>query len=341
MAQEFLDALFGTQTAFRPKDAFGFDGMRRLNVALAPPAPFQLESFLFDTSLAPVVRELNAVIREFEAFRGPITTESNELAKLEHAVTPSPGDRDRRRELTRSRDVLFVKQFDELHAKGMLYDHKTSNEAAVDALQKALAVYPAEDPKRAWLEDVARRLRDVAKRFDGVVDAAIKTMSRPQPAKELVYRVGDTLFLFFKGTGSLTPKLHLTFRIRRVGSLSETRDTAIEQPFGVLTRAFDDPPEINRQQNFLFAVNDQTHWVSLFTQPLLMADPSAAPGVERGIVANHALLGEVPGNYIASIELFDDSTGSSTKTDIEFTVVPNRTVRSHQGLDSSVRTGMK
>src|SRR5215472_2861871 len=87
MAQEFLDALFGTQTAFRPKDAFGFDGMRRLNVALAPPPPFQLESFLFDTSLAPVVRELNAVISEFEAFRGPITTESNELAKLEHAST--------------------------------------------------------------------------------------------------------------------------------------------------------------------------------------------------------------------------------------------------------------
>ena len=47
MAQESTDVLFGTQTAARPKDAFGFDGMRREGLALAPPPPFQLESFLF------------------------------------------------------------------------------------------------------------------------------------------------------------------------------------------------------------------------------------------------------------------------------------------------------
>ena len=29
MAHEFLDVLFGTQTPVGPKDAFGFDGMRR------------------------------------------------------------------------------------------------------------------------------------------------------------------------------------------------------------------------------------------------------------------------------------------------------------------------
>src|SRR5215470_13600341 len=68
-SHEFLDVLFGTQAAVRPKDAFGFDGMRRQALALAPPARFKLDAFLLDPSLQPAVRKLNAVIREFETFR--------------------------------------------------------------------------------------------------------------------------------------------------------------------------------------------------------------------------------------------------------------------------------
>ena len=71
MAQDFLDVLFGTQTAVRPKDAFGFDGMRRQGLALAPPPPFQLESFL-DMSLAPVVRKLNRRGPRIRGVPGPI-----------------------------------------------------------------------------------------------------------------------------------------------------------------------------------------------------------------------------------------------------------------------------
>jgi hypothetical protein len=334
MAPEFLDVLFGTQTAFRPKDAFGFEGMRRQGLALAPPSPFQLESFLFDASLAPVVRKLNDVIREFETFRGPLMAESNELATLEHAQALTPSERQRRSELAQKRDVLFVKTFNELHAKGVRRDHKTSNGSAVDALKQALAVYPAEDPQRERFEDLERRLHELVKEFDAAIDAAVETMSRHQPARELVYHAGDSLFLILKGTGSTAPRLRVTLRIRRLPGSAETL-APIEQPFGVVTRAFDDPPEINRQQNIVFATDYQRYWVSLFTQPLLVADMSSAPGVTKGVVENRVILGEVPGDYIATIELFDETTKSSTKTDIEFAIVPNRTTGAHQGRDQS------
>jgi hypothetical protein len=332
MAQEFLDVLFGTQTAVRPKDAFGFDGMRRQGLALAPAPPFQLESFLFDTSLAPVVRKLNAVVREFEAFREPLMRESNELAKLEHAQALTPTERQRRSELAQKLDVLFVKTFNELHAKGVRRDHKSSNESAADALKQALAVYPTEDLQRERFKDLEQRLRELVKEFDAAVDAAVQTMSRHQPARELVYHAGDSLFLFLKGTGSIAPKLRITLRIRRLPGSAET-PSPIEQPIGVVTRAFDDSPEINRQQNIEFATDYQRYWVSLFTQPLLVADMSSAPGVAKGVVENRVILGKVPGDYIATIELFDETTKSSTKTDIEFAIVPNRTATSRQGSD--------
>src|SRR5215471_6122511 len=174
MAQEFLDVLFGTQTAVRPKDAFGFDGMRRQGLALAAPTPFQLESCLFDTSLAPIVHKLNAAIQEFEAFRGPLMAESNELAKLEHGQTLRPAERERRSELEQQRDVVFVKTFNELHAKGVFRDHKTSNGSAAAALHQALKIYPAEDPQRERFEDLERRLREAVKEFDAGVDAAVE-----------------------------------------------------------------------------------------------------------------------------------------------------------------------
>jgi hypothetical protein len=322
MAHEFLDVLFGTQTAARPKDAFGFDGMRRQGLALAPPPPFQLESFLFDTSLAHVVRKLNTVIREFETFREPLLAESNELATLEHAQSLTPAERQRRSELAQKRDVLFVKTFNELHAKGVRRDHKTSNGSAADALKQALAVYPAEFPQRERLEDLERRLHELVKEFDAAVDAAVQTMSHHQPARELVYHAGDSLFLFLKGTGSTAPKLRMTLRIRRLPDSAELL-APIEQSFGVVTRAFDDPPEVNRQQNIVFATDYQRYWVSLFTQPLVMADTSSAPGAAKGVVQNRVILGEVPGDYIATIELFDETTKSSTKTNIEFTILPS------------------
>jgi hypothetical protein len=323
MAQDFLDVLFGTQTAVRPKDAFGFDGMRRQGLALAPPPPFQLESFLLDTSLAPVVRKLNAVVREFEAFRDRIAAESNDLAKLEHTKALTPTERERRSELTQKRDVLFVKTFNELHANGVARDHKPSNASAADALKKAIAVYPAGDPQRERFEDLERRLREALNEFDAAVDAAVKAMSRPQPGRELVYRAGDNLFLFLKGTGSTAPKLRMTLHIRQLAGPAET-PLPTEQPFGVLTRAFDDPPEINRQQNIIFAIDYQQYWVSLFTQPLLVADTSSAPGTAKGVVQNRAILAEVPGDYVATLELFDETTKSSTKTDIKFSIVQNR-----------------
>jgi len=332
MAQDFLDVLFGTQTAVRPKDAFGFDGMRRQGLALAPAPPFQLESFLFDTSLAPVVRKLNAVIREFEMFREPLMTESNELAKLEHAQALTPAERQRRIELAQKRDVLFVKTFNELHAKGVRRDHKTSNESAADALKQAFAVYPATDPQRERFQDLERRLRELVKEFDAAVDAAVQTMSRHQPARELVYHAGDSLFLFLKGTGSTAPKLRMTLRIRRSPRSAETL-APIEHPIGAVTRAFDDPPEINRQQNIVFATDYQRHWVALFTQPLRVADMSSAPGVAKGVIENRVIFGEVPGDYVATIELFDETTKGSTKTDIEFAIVPNRTATSRPGPD--------
>ena len=330
-AHEFLDVLFGTPTAVRPKDAFGFDGMRRQGLALAPPPPFQLESFLFDTSLAPVVRKLNAVIREFETFREPLMAESNELSKLERAQALTPADRQRRSELAQKRDVVFVKTFNELHAKGVLRDHKTSNQSAADALKQALAIYPAEFAQHQRIQDLERRLREAVREFDAAVDAAVQRMSRPQPVRELVYHAGDSVFLFLKGTGSTAPKLRMTLHIRRLTSLAEAKPP-IEQPFGILTRSFDDPPEINRQQNIVFATDYQRHWVSLFTQPFLVADAIAPSGVTKDVVESRSILGEAPGDYIATIELFDETTKSSTKLDIEFTVVPNRTDNPRKGL---------
>src|SRR6516165_10420410 len=135
-SHEFLDVLFGTQAAVRPKNAFGFDGMRRQALALAPSAPFKLDSFLLDPSLQPVVRKLNAVIREFETFRNTVMTESNELARLEHDRSLTPTERDRKKELAGKPDLLFVKTFNEEHAKGVLRDNKTSNASAADALKK-------------------------------------------------------------------------------------------------------------------------------------------------------------------------------------------------------------
>ena len=331
MAQDFLDALFGTQTAVRPKDAFGVDGMRRQGLALAPPSPFHLESFLLDTSLAPIVRKLNAAIREFETFRNRFAEESNDLAKLEQAKALAPTERERKSELTRKRDVLFVKTFNELHAKGIIRDHKTSNASAADALKKAIAVYPAGDPQRERFEDLERKLREALKEFDATVDAAVKAMSRPQPGRELVYRAGDSLFLFLKGTGSTAPKLRMTLRIRQLAGSETLPPTGC--PLGVLTRAFDDSPQINRQQNIVFAIDYQQYWVSLFTQPFLVADISSVPGAAKGVLQNRAILAEVPGEYIATLELFDETTKSSTKTDIWFSVVPNRPARPRQGLD--------
>ena len=321
-AQEFLDSLFGTQGGFRPKDAFGFDGMRRQGLALAPAPPFQLQAFLFDTSLAPIVHKLNAVVREFETFREGFMEESNELAKLEHAKNLTNAESARKSELLQKRDVVFVKTFNEAHAKGVLQNHESSNTSAADALKQALAVYPAHDAQRERFEDLEHRLRGLVKEFDGVIDSAVKTLSRPPPARELVYHPGDTLFVFLKGTGSIAPKLRMTLRLRRLADHAGTSAPA-EAPFGILTRAFDDPPELNRQQNILFANDYQRYWVSLFTQPLLVANPSSANGVLPGVVQNFAIVGELPGDYIATIELFDETTRRSATADIEFSVVPN------------------
>ena len=321
-AHEFLDVLFGTQAAVRPKDAFGFDGMRRQGLALAPPPPFQLQASLFDTSLAPIVRKLNAVVREFDTFRESVMAESNELAKLEHAKNLTAAERDRKIELMQKRDVVFVKTFNELHAKGILRNHQSSNTSAADALKQALAVYPAHDTQRERFEDLEQRLRELVKQYDAVVDTAVKNLSSPQRPKELVYHAGDSLFVFLKGTGATSPKLRMTLRIRRLADRKETSGPT-ETPFGVLTRAFDDPPKINRQQTIVFASDYQRYWVSLFTEPLVVADTSFAQGVSPGVVQNFAIVGELPGDYIATIELFDETTRSSTSSEIEFTVVPN------------------
>ena len=134
------------------------------------------------------------MVREFEAFRDQFTVESNDLAKLEHAKALTPTERERRSELTQKRDVLFVKTFNELHANGVVRDHKPSNASAADALKKALAIYPAGDPQRERFEDLERRLREALKEFDAKVDAAVKAMSRPQAGRELVYRAVATAF---------------------------------------------------------------------------------------------------------------------------------------------------
>jgi hypothetical protein len=101
--------------------------MTRQGLALAPPPPFKLDSFLLDTSLQPVVRKLNAAIREFETFRNSVMTEANELARLEHAGALTPAERDRKAALAGKPDLLFVKKFNEEHARGVVRDNKTSN----------------------------------------------------------------------------------------------------------------------------------------------------------------------------------------------------------------------
>jgi hypothetical protein len=327
MAQDFLDVLFGAQTAVRPKDAFGFDGMRRQGLALAPPPPFQLESFLLDTSPAPAVQKLNNVIREFERFRDSVIVESNELSNLEHAKSLNSTERLRLSELTQNRDVFFIKTFNELHAKGVVHDHKTSNASAADALKKALEVYPASDPQHERFQDLERRLYGAIREFDGAIDTAVKTMSHPRPVRELVYHVGDSLFLFLKGTGSPAPKLRMTMSIRQQTDPMES-PVSTERALGILTRGFDDPPEINRQQNIVFAIDYQQYWVSFFTQPLLVADISSVPGTARGVLQNRVIFFEAPGAYLATVELFDETTQQSTKTEIKFFVVANRAASS-------------
>lgn len=319
-AYEFLDALFSTQSGNRPKDAFGFDGMRRQALALAPSPPFKLESFLFDTSLQPVVRKLNGVIHEFESFRQTVTPEAQELTRLQRAKTLTAPDRDRMRELEGNQDVLFIKAFNEEHARGVFRDKKTSNASAADALKKALPAYPTGDARREKFEEILQRLRAALKDFDGRVDAAVDACSRQRPAAELVYHTGDNLYLFLKGTGSTNPKLRMSLTIRRRGVPAEP-SAAGEQPLGVLTRAFDDPPELNRQQNIVFAIDYQRYWVSFFTQPVLVADASSTPAA-KGVAENRALVADVPSNYTATLELFDEATKNTSKVDMKFSVIP-------------------
>src|SRR5262249_7578762 len=169
----------------------------RQGLALAAPPPFQLESFLFDTSLQAIVRKLNTLIREVESFRNSLAAESSELAKLEQAPALTPAELDRRKELEEKPDVVFVKAFNEEHAKGVIRDHKPSNVAAVDALKKAIAVYPPGDPQRERFRDLQIRLQNAQREFDAGVEAAVKSLSRGQ-SEELVYHPGDSLFLFFK-----------------------------------------------------------------------------------------------------------------------------------------------
>jgi hypothetical protein len=82
---------------------------------------------------------------------------------------------------------------------------RQATDRVADALKQALAVYLAEDPQRQRFEDLERRLHELVKEFDAAIDAAVQTMSRHQPARELVYHAGESLFLFLKGTGSRAP----------------------------------------------------------------------------------------------------------------------------------------
>jgi hypothetical protein len=334
-SHEFLDVLFGTQSAPRPKDTFGFDGMRRQGLALAPPPPFKLESFLFDTSLQAIVRKLNALIREVESFRNSLTAESSELAKLEQAPALTPAELDRRKELEEKPDVVFVKAFNEEHAKGVIRDHKPSNVAAVDALKKAIAVYPPGDPQRERFRDLQIRLQNAQREFDAGVEAAVKSLSRGQ-SEELVYHPGDSLFLFFKGTGSTAPRLRMTLTIKQL-AVPPGASSSTEDPFGIVTRTFDDPPETNRQQNVVFAKDYQQYWVSFFTQPLRLIDAASAPRTVRGVVQNSAMVTEVPAQYTAVVELFDETTKSRARKELRFSVIPNRAPGS--GLSAAEQTG--
>jgi hypothetical protein len=287
-----------------------------------------LDSFLLDTSLQPVVRQLNAVIREFETFRNSVMTEANELARLEHAGALTSAERDRKAALAGKPDLLFVKKFNEEHAKGVLRDNKTSNASAVDALKKSMAVYPPGDPQRERFQELERRLREALRHYDAEIEAAVKSMSRDRPA-ELVYHPGDSLFLFFKGTGSTAPKLRMTLSIQQL-TAQDGGSPPTEHQLGVLTRAFDDPREIDRQQNVVFAVDYQQYWVSFFTQPFLIADVASVPGTSKGIDRNGVLVVEVPGEYTALIELFDETTRSRARTELRFSVIPDRAFSSDE-----------
>jgi hypothetical protein len=275
------------------------------------------------------VRKLNAVIREFETFRNSMVTEANELARLEYAGALTPGERDRKAALAGKPDLLFVKKFNEEHVKGVVRDNKTSNASAADALKKAVSVYPPGDPQRERFQQLERRLREALRHYDADVEAAVKSISRDRPAAELVYHPGDSLFLFFKGTGSIAPKLRMTLSIKQLTAQDGASGT-IEHQLGVLTRAFDDPRETCRQQNVVFAVDYQQYWVSFFTQPFLIADVASVPGTRKGIDQNRILVVEVPGEYTASIELFDETTKSRARTELRFSVIPDRAVSSDE-----------
>jgi hypothetical protein len=317
-AYEFLDALFATQSGFRPKDAFGFDGMRRQALALAPSPAFKFESLLFDTSLAPIVRNLNGIIREFESFRKTVMPEAEELATLQRSKNLAAPQRDRMRELQENPDVLFIKVFNEEHTKGVLREKKTSNAAAADALKKALPVYPSGDARRERFEAIAQRLRAALKDFDHRVDLDITSLSRQRPERELVYHTGDVLYLFLKGIGAANPKLRIVLSIRR--QATPEASAIVEGSVGVVTRAFNDPPELNRQQNIVFASDYLRYWVSFFTQPVLVANASLI-GAPEGVAENRALIAEVPGSYIAVLELLDETTGSRSQIETKFSVV--------------------
>jgi hypothetical protein len=317
-AYEFLDALFATQSGFRPKDAFGFDGMRRQALALAPSPAFKFESLLFDTSLAPIVRNLNGIIREFESFRKTVMPEAEELATLQRSKNLAAPQRDRMRELQENPDVLFIKVFNEEHTKGVLREKKTSNAAAADALKKALPVYPSGDARRERFEAIAQRLRAALKDFDHRVDLDIASLSRQRPERELVYHTGDVLYLFLKGIGAANPKLRIVLSIRR--QATPEASAIVEGSVGVVTRAFNDPPELNRQQNIVFASDYLRYWVSFFTQPVLVANGSLI-GAPEGVAENRALIAEVPGSYIAVLELLDETTGSRSQIETKFSVV--------------------
>ena len=164
-----------------------------------------------------------------------------------------------------------------------------------------------------------RRLHAALNDFDRIVDSAVDSFSHQQPGAELVFHTGDILFLFLKGTGSTNPKLRMALTIRRI-ALAEP-PVVTDPPFGVVTRAFDDPPELNRQQNVVFAVDYQRYWVSFFTQPVLVADASSTPAA-KGVAENRALVADVPGNYTATLELFDEATKNTSKVDMKFSVIP-------------------
>jgi hypothetical protein len=118
-----------------------------------------------------------------------------------------------------------------------------------------------------------------------------------------------------EGTGSTAPKLRLTVTIRR-------RSDSGDQEIGVLTRSFDDPRDTDRQQTIVFAVDYQQYWASYFTLPFIVVDVSARAGLNLGVAQNRALVVDVPGEYSATVDLFDETTQSRTRTEFKFSVLP-------------------